>query len=1507
MSKQEIKTSGKRMKKSELRDKILEFLHKEYRQAFNYKQIAHALGIDSKSRRDDVINMLDALVAADDITEVSLGKYKAKSNRGVETIGTFVRRKNGRNAVLIDEEEILVTERNSRHALNGDKVRVMISAEARGQEPEAFVLEIVEPKDQNFVGTLKIDGNYALVITDSRFLAADIVVPKNRLKGGKNGDKVVARITEWRDDEMNPRGEVVDVLGRNGENNAEMHAILAEFGLPYRYPKSVEEAADKIDAGITPKEISKREDFRAITTFTIDPKDAKDFDDALSIRQLANGNWEVGVHIADVTHYVQPNTIIDKEARKRATSVYLVDRTIPMLPEHLSNGICSLRPNEEKLTYSAIFELDKKANVVASRVGRTVIKSDRRFTYEEAQEVIETGKGYYASELAVLNGFAKELRRKRMENGAVNFDRTEVRFEIDDKGRPVKVYFKESKDAHKLIEEFMLLANITVAEKIGKTEKGRKPKTFVYRVHDNPDAEKLNGLARVASRFGFKLNTEGKPAELNKSLNRLLQNVKGRGEENMLTILAMRCMAKAKYSTDNIGHYGLALPYYTHFTSPIRRYPDMMVHRLLTRYADGGRSADEKTVENQCKHSSEMEMTASKAEMSSIRYKQVEYMSEHIGEVYEGVISGVNGWGFYVELDENRCEGLVPIRDLEDDYYELDEKNFCIYGVNTRKKYTIGDQVKVIVSRADVEKKQLDFSLVADKGLPAQGKKTRKPVKEKKSRRRGARFQSLIIGIVTGCAALLGAGSASAQTSTPAAYPAGEVVVATDAYTWRGDTIFQDEFKAWADTPTQIRSTYKGRPGYQFPVEGEWSLKNDISSYPVLTDPNKLLQAVYNMGLDEMINAVEPDTTLRTGKEWGGVWTRDVSYSIILAMAALQPEASMISLMKKVNPEGQIIQDTGSGGAWPISTDRMIWVLAAYEVYKTTGSKEWLKNIYPIAERSIAKDSENVVGENGLILGETSFIDWREQSYPRWMQTVDISQSEAMNTNVLYAAALDAMGEMSLDLGKKKEAEKYFARSAEMAKAIEATLSIPGQGDWAMYTYGRDSKILNPRSETLGSALAILYDVASPERQKAMSENHPVTPYGAPVFFPQIPDMPNYHNNALWPFVASYWTLAQAKAGNEAGVTEGFGSIVRPAALFATNKENLNLDNGDIFTELNSSNMLWSLSGNLALTQRILFGINFEKDGLRIKPFVPLAFAGTRSLDNFPYRGARLNITVSGYGDSVKELTLNGKKLNPQETIPASKLKGECNINVVMDNEPIPVMAINRTANKKSPITPIAWIEDGMLRWNPIEYIGEYAVLKDGREVARTRSTSYPLTEAAEWQVIGYASDGTPGFASEPRSNRPSETVKPASLNTTLKSAEVSYQPNGRINGYTGSGFAETDMTSGPLEFTVNLPADGIYSLYFIYANGNGPVNTENKAAIRTLKVNGEKAGTVVLPQRGVGNWDDWGQTNRIQVPLSQGESVISIEYLPQNSNMNLSTNHALIDALVLTPLTPAE
>lgn len=754
---------------------------------------------------------------------------------------------------------------------------------------------------------------------------------------------------------------------------------------------------------------------------------------------------------------------------------------------------------------------------------------------------------------------------------------------------------------------------------------------------------------------------------------------------------------------------------------------------------------------------------------------------------------------------------------------------------------------------------------------------------------------------------LAAAGAAAVAAAAPAAAN-DALVVATDAYRWQGDTLYQDQFKAWAVSPEEIHSTYHGRPGYFMPVEQTWRRKNDLSAYPKLSEPNKLLEAVYNMGLDEMVNAVEPDTTLRTGKEWAGVWTRDVSYSIILSMAALQPEASMISLLKKVNKEGQIIQDTGSGGAWPVSTDRMIWTLAAWEIYKVTGDRKWLETVYPIIVRSILKDSHTVISDNGLVKGETSFIDWREQSYPKWMQTVDISQSEAMGTNVLYAAALHAVSEMATVLGKKKEAAEFAASSDELVKNIDKTFWLDDKGYYGMYTYGRDTKIVNPRAETLGEALSIIYDIAPEERQKSISQSNPTTPFGPAIFYPQIADMPSYHNNALWPFVASYWTLAQAKAGNEQGTLEGIGSVVRPAALFATNKENFNLDNGDYYTELNSSNMLWSLAGNLALTNRILFGIHFEKDGLLIKPFVPEALAGVRTLNDFPYRGAKLNITVSGYGDEVKAITLNGKTLKPGEVIAAKQLKGVCDIKVEMNNHIASKMKVNHQPNKKAPLTPIAWLDnDGetpVLAWNPIEYIAEYVVLRDGKEVAKTRQTTYPVVEEGEWQVIGIDASGTPSFASEPRSTRSRVVVNPERTSIELHSPEVSYKPEGKISGYHGGGFYELDHEAEALELPLtvsgNSGEEAVYTVTFRYANGNGPVNTENKCAVRTLKVDGVKAGTVVMPQRGVGNWDDWGLSNSLRVAMTPGNHVLTLEYEAEDENMNLNTNHAIIDEMIV-------
>lgn len=698
---------------TKLRAQIQDFISRQQNNSFNYKQVSAAIGAKSAPAQRSVAMMLAELAFDGELVETAPGKYKAPA-RSNFTMGTFVRRSNGKNSVVTDDDQeaIFVAERNSMHALNGDRVRVAIAAHRRGQEPEAQVVEIVEPKEQVFIGTLQIEGHLAFLKTDSKFLACDIFIPKTKLKGGKDGDKAIVKITEWPEEVKNPRGEVVDILGRTGENNAEIHAILAEYGLPYKYPAAVEKAADKIDAGITSEEISRREDFRGVTTFTIDPKDAKDFDDALSIRRLPNGHWEVGVHIADVTHYVKPNSIIDREAMTRATSVYLVDRVVPMLPERLCNGICSLRPDEEKLAFSTVFELDDNAKVLNSRIVRTVIRSDRRFAYEEAQEVIETGKGDLVEEITTLDRLAKQLRAQRFENGSVDFDREEVRFDIDEKGHPTGVYFKVSKDANKLIEEFMLLANRTVAAAIGKPEKRRKEKAFVYRVHDQPDATKLTDLANIARAFGYRLKTHGSAGEINRSLNKMLRDVKGKGEENFLSVLAIRSMAKAIYTTENIGHYGLGFDYYTHFTSPIRRYPDMMVHRLLERYLAGGRSVNVEKLEDQCKHSSAMEQLAANAERSSIKYKQVEYMADHLGEEYEGMISGVTEWGLYVELDDNKCEGLVPMRELADDFYDFDEKNYCLRGRRRGIVFRLGDKVRIRVARADLDKRQLDFVIV---------------------------------------------------------------------------------------------------------------------------------------------------------------------------------------------------------------------------------------------------------------------------------------------------------------------------------------------------------------------------------------------------------------------------------------------------------------------------------------------------------------------------------------------------------------------------------------------------------------------------------------------------------------------------------------------------------------------------------------------------------------------------------------------------------------------------
>ena len=733
------------------------------------------------------------------------------------------------------------------------------------------------------------------------------------------------------------------------------------------------------------------------------------------------------------------------------------------------------------------------------------------------------------------------------------------------------------------------------------------------------------------------------------------------------------------------------------------------------------------------------------------------------------------------------------------------------------------------------------------------------------------------------------------------------VIVETPAYSWHGDTISQGPFVATANGPFEIVSTYSAQPGYRMGIDKTWKRKNDISGYPQLTTPNMLHTAIYNMGLDEMVNAVEPDTTLRTGKEWAGVWTRDVSYSILLSMAYLQPEASRISLMHKVNSRGRIIQDTGSGGAWPVSTDRMIWAVAAYEVYKVTGDREWLKYIYPIIKNSLEDDLANGLYDEktGLVHGETSFIDWREQSYPKWMQTADIYQSQALGTSVVHAQAWKVLSEIAADLGHKDEARKALEQSQKIADGINRTLWLEDKGYYGMYLYGRDNLMMNPRAETLGEALAIEWDVASPERARTISSSNPTTPFGVAIFYPQIQDMPAYHNNALWPWVGAWWGLASAKAGNEKGVMQAIGAVFRPAALFATNKENFNLDNGDIATELNSSNMLWCLAGNIALTHRILFGIHFDKDQLRFAPFVPEALGQNRRLDNFGYRGARLNIEVRGYGDSIASFTVNGKEHAPvitaAESAKARKKGQELNIVITMDNQPIKPLPVNEVANVKAAWTPITRLDGTRLWWDPVEYSEVYDIYRDGKFVEQVHSTSYDASVPGEYQVVAYK-NGVPGFASIPLSTRESRTFQIPGEGTAMTSAEILHQPKGKVTDFRGNGFVETDHKTGTsIEVPFTVDKDGTYSFVLRYANGNGPVNTGKSCAVRTVSIDGKKLGTVVMPHRGRGTWSDWGLTNSLEAALTAGPHTLTVTFEPQNENMHLHTNHALIDELVVT------
>lgn len=725
------KKGGKRMSKKQLSERLQDFFASQPGKTLSFKEIFRALKLDTHPLKMLAIDIMEEMTWDDFLTRVTESSYKLNTKGQVQE-GTFIRKSNGKNSFLPDDggTPIFVSERNSMWATNGDRVKVSFMARRKKHIKEAQVIEILQRSKDQFVGRLRVDRNMAYLITPENTFVHDIIIPKRKLKGGKDNDKAIVKIMQWPDAEhKNLIGEVVDVLGQTGDNDVEMNTILAQYGLPYVYPKAVEEAAEKISGEITKQDEAEREDFREVFTCTIDPRDAKDFDDALSIKQLDNGQWQVGVHIADVSHYVTEGSIIDKEAVKRATSVYLVDRTIPMLPERLCNYICSLRPDEDKLAYSVIFNLDDEANVKDYCIVHTIIRSNRRYAYEEVQEILEangiidgTGepapkapkggyKGENADKLVTLDRLAKLLRAKRFKAGAVKFDREELHFDIDEHGKPIRCYFKRSRDANKLIEEFMLLANRTVAESIGKIKKGRKAKTLPYRIHDNPDPQKMETLRQFIVKFGYKVKTDGTKGAMARSLNKLMDDCDGRPEAKMIQSVALRAMMKAKYSVHNIGHFGLAFDYYTHFTSPIRRYPDTMVHRLLTRYANGGRSANEKHYEELCEHCSEMELVAQNAERDSIKYKMVEFMAEKLGETYDAHISGITSYGIYAEIDENHCEGMIPMRDLGDDYYDFDERNFCLIGRRHHHKYQLGDAIRIQVAKANLEKKQLDFTV----------------------------------------------------------------------------------------------------------------------------------------------------------------------------------------------------------------------------------------------------------------------------------------------------------------------------------------------------------------------------------------------------------------------------------------------------------------------------------------------------------------------------------------------------------------------------------------------------------------------------------------------------------------------------------------------------------------------------------------------------------------------------------------------------------------------------
>lgn len=708
------KTRGKR-KKADIpvgatKKLVREILEKDPRQGFNYRQIAKKLNFSDTDKKQLIREILEELSAEGSVVEVQQGKYRSARipKRGSIT-GTVDMTRMGYGFVVSDdiEDDVFVTSKNLKTALHGDKVKVLLFAGKKGSRPEGEVIEIIERWRTSFVGTVEVMPNFAFLVPDNKNMPFDLFIPASKLNGAKQGQKAVAKVIDWDPKSRNPVAEIINVLGYPGLNETEMHSILAEFGLPAHFTEEVERDAEKIAGLITEADIQSRRDFRNVPTFTIDPADARDFDDAISLRRLENGNWEVGIHIADVTHYVKPGTLTEEEARQRATSVYLVDRVVPMLPERLSNDICSLNPSEDKLTYSAVFELNEKSEVIDEWFGRTIINSDRRFSYKEAQLVIDTGEGEMCDQLLPLNRLAQQLRSRRLLLGAFSFERVEVQFDLDSDGKPLAIKFRDMGTANQLIEEFMLLANRRVAEFIGKK---LRVQPFVYRVHDKPDQEKISNFRHFITRFGYKLPEN--IGNLPQAMNRLFREIAGKDEQNIIETIALRAMAKAVYSTKNIGHYGLAFKYYTHFTSPIRRYPDMMVHRLLTAYLNKENPENRNSLEKLCEHSSKMERFATEAERASIKYKQVEFMSDKTGQIFDGVISGVTEWGIYVEIIENQCEGMVSVKDLNDDFYEYDEENYCLRGRSAGRTYTLGDRVKIEVVRADLQKKQLDYRLI---------------------------------------------------------------------------------------------------------------------------------------------------------------------------------------------------------------------------------------------------------------------------------------------------------------------------------------------------------------------------------------------------------------------------------------------------------------------------------------------------------------------------------------------------------------------------------------------------------------------------------------------------------------------------------------------------------------------------------------------------------------------------------------------------------------------------